>query len=179
MEAGYHKRDSRWFSVGRVFTVLWHDNATAVKRYANDTGLTTPGPYGQKIYSQIRRFAVVKQGHGFSWAIPIHTYRAQGTTRESFGDQDREAHAIIHMTDVEPVLLPEERFMRKNPIAVDGASEDKKLHPTSRIRFDKVYTIEHNVLVRNVGKISEHSMPYFLKYWREQVVVDEETEAAL
>ncbi|OQU99236.1 hypothetical protein CLAIMM_04899 [Cladophialophora immunda] len=178
MESGYHEKSSKWFSVGRVFTMLWHENATAATRPTYDSGTMTEGPYGQKIYSQIRRFAVVKQGHGCSWAIPINTYHERGTTRRSFNNDDKQAHAIIYMRGSKPKRLPEEPILIKTPIMVDGASEDKKLHYTSRIRFDKVFTIEHNVKVKNVGKISKESIPHFIHYWREQALGAEDPEAA-
>ncbi|KIX93187.1 uncharacterized protein Z520_11041 [Fonsecaea multimorphosa CBS 102226] len=181
MEPGYRIRESKWFSFGRVFKMLWHDNATGFKVHANttsikqpgdDTGHITQGPLGQTIYSQIRRFAVVKKGHGFSWAIPINTYHEKGTTRKSFDKHDRQAHAIIYLEGTKPESLPEEGELRKEPIEVVGASGDNKLHKASRIRFDKVFTIEHNVLVKNVGRISKDSMPYFSSYWREQALAD-------
>ncbi|OAL35344.1 hypothetical protein AYO20_05395 [Fonsecaea nubica] len=167
----YIIRKSRFFSLGRVFTMLWHDNETATARPAGDTGCVTPGPYGQKIYSQIRRFAVVKQGHGFSWAIPVNTYHEQGTTRYNVTDEeDIQAHAIIYMRGTVPQLLPNETILEKQAIMVDAAAKDIKLHHTSRIRFDKVFTIEHNVIVSNVGKISEDSMPFFYEYWKKQAL---------
>ncbi|OAP64079.1 hypothetical protein AYL99_00051 [Fonsecaea erecta] len=179
MKPGFCVRKSRWFCIGRVFTTLWHDNATGVKRHARDTGSITKGPYEQQIFSKVRRFAVVKMGHGFSWAIPINSYNSQGTTRKSFDDQDRQAHSIIYMKGTEPTLLTNEPPMMKTPIEVDGAGENKKLHEASRIRFDKVSTIEHNVKVDNVGRVSEASMPYFLSYWREQLEENQEPGVAL
>ncbi|KIW88293.1 uncharacterized protein Z519_10860 [Cladophialophora bantiana CBS 173.52] len=178
LDVGYHKKDSKWYTVGRVFTMLWHANATGVG-HTEDTGFTSTGPYNQKIYSQIRRFAVIKQGHGFSWAIPINTYHGKGISRDSFDEEDHQAHAIIYMEDTKPERLPGEPVMLKTPIMVDKTSEDKKLHPASRIRFDKVFTIEHNVRVKNVGKISAASMPYFRLYWQEQLAEFLKTEATI
>ncbi|EXJ66525.1 uncharacterized protein A1O5_10194 [Cladophialophora psammophila CBS 110553] len=178
LDLGYHKKDSKWYTVGRVFTMLWHANATGVG-HTEDTGFTSLGPYNQKIYSQIRRFAVIKQGHGFSWAIPINTYHGKGISRDSFDEEDRQAHAIIYMEDTKPESLPGESVMFKNPIMVDKTSEDKKLNPASRIRFDKVFTIEHNVRVKNVGKISAASMPYFRLYWQEQLAEFLKTQATI
>ncbi|OAG41764.1 hypothetical protein AYO21_03999 [Fonsecaea monophora] len=167
----YTIRKSWFFSLGRVFTMLWHDNETAATRPAGDTGCVTPGPYDQNIYSQIRRFAVVKQGHGFSWAIPVNTYHEQGTTRYKLTDEDHiQAHAIIYMKGTVPQLLPGETTLKKQPIMVNPSAKDIKLHHTSRIRFDKVFTIEHNVIVRDVGKISEDSMPFFSEYWKMQAL---------
>ena len=54
----------------------------------------------------------------------------------------------------------------KNPITVKPATEDQKLHPKSRINFDKIYTIEHNVRVMNVGKVVAESMHNLLLYFK-------------
>jgi hypothetical protein len=40
-------------------------------------------------------------------------------------ESDRQAHAIIYMTDTRPSCLPEEEgFLTKKPIAVEKASAD-------------------------------------------------------
>jgi hypothetical protein len=67
------------------------------------------------------------------------------------------AHAVIYMVGTSSAAAPDERIV-KNPIAVNPAREDQKLHPMSRINFDKIYTIEHNVKVMNVGKVVDDSL---------------------
>ncbi|KIX04530.1 uncharacterized protein Z518_05400 [Rhinocladiella mackenziei CBS 650.93] len=166
LAAGYYVRSSKFFSLGRVFIMLWHENATAANRYLRDSGTTVPGLHGEKVFSHIRRFVVVHKGHGFSWAIPINTYQGKGLLRGGFDQDEIDAHAIIHMEGTNPQPIAGEPRMTKTPIIVDNTTKDKKLEPSSRIRFDKVFTIEHNVKTRNVGKISRKSLPYFWTYWR-------------
>ena len=166
LEPGFHVKDSKWFSVGRVFIMLWHENATGANRYLQDVDHTTEGPYGQRIYSHVRRFAVVRQCHGFSWAVPVNTYHGKGIGRPGFNEDDHKAHAIIYMERTKPVRLPGEPEMEKHPIMVEYTSDDKKLHDASRVRFDKVFSIEHNVKVKNVGRISKKSMAWFSYYWQ-------------
>ncbi|KAJ9495482.1 hypothetical protein H2202_009022 [Exophiala xenobiotica] len=166
LQQGYYVRDAKWFSLGRVFIMLWHENATSGNQYLKSVGSTNAGIHGVKVFSHIRRFAVVRECHGFCWAVPINTYRGMGVTRTSFNTADVQAHAIIHMHGSEPITLPGEPRLTKMPIVVDKAGEDKKLDPASRIRFDKVFSIEYNVKVKNVGKISQKSMPYFRRYWQ-------------
>jgi hypothetical protein len=55
---------------------------------------------------------------------------------------------------------PKEKIV-KQPIAVKPAREDQKLHRMSRINFDKIYTIEHNVKVMNVGKVHNLSIYFY------------------
>ncbi|KAI1620406.1 hypothetical protein EDD37DRAFT_179438 [Exophiala viscosa] len=170
LQQGYYIRDSKFFSLGRVFITLWHENATHGNRYLRNVGTTSAGVHGEKIFSHIRRFAVVRIGRGFCWAVPVNTYRGQGLTRPSFKNKEEEirAHAIIHIEGTGAEMLEGEPKMIKRPIVVENAGEDKRLDRASRIRFDKVFTIEHNVRVKNVGKITQGSMPYFRRYWQDQ-----------
>ena len=59
----------------------------------------------------------------------------------------------------------ESRYLTKKPIAVDKASEDQKLDYMSRLNFHKIYTVEHNVKVMDVGNVAGRSMPLLLGYW--------------
>ena len=61
------------------------------------------------------------------------------------------------MIGTSSAAAPGEKIV-KNAIAVKPAAKDQKLHPMSRINFDKIYTIEHNVKVMNVGKVVDESM---------------------
>jgi hypothetical protein len=168
LAAGFHTKPSAWFSIGRVFIMLWHENDTSGNMAPREGAVVTQGRYREKVHSEIRRFAVVREGHGFSWAIPVNTYQGQGLNRPGLYKQDHDAHAIIHMDGTAPQRLPNEPYMNKRPIAVVQASYDKKLDAASRIRFDKVFSIEHNVKVKNVGKVSQNSMPWFCRYWRDE-----------
>jgi len=74
------------------------------------------------------------------------------------------------MTDTRPFCLPEEKeYLAKKSIAVEKASTDQKLDPMSRLNFKKIYTIEHNVKVMNVGKVVKDSLPLLLVYWRQSL----------
>jgi hypothetical protein len=74
------------------------------------------------------------------------------------------------MTDTRPSCLPEEEnYLAKKPIAVEKASADQRLDSMSRLNFKKVYTIEHNVKVMNVGKVAKDSLPALLGYWRQSL----------
>ena len=54
--------------------------------------------------------------------------------------------------------------MTKDPLEVTPDTWDQKLDRMSRLNFGKVYTVEHNVKVMSVGKISRSSMPKLLGY---------------
>jgi hypothetical protein len=69
---------SRFFVKGRVFAMLWAETASATimqARHGTENTAITVGQLGEKIYSQIRRFVVVKvnREHHFvyAWSVPI------------------------------------------------------------------------------------------------------------
>lgn len=62
--------------------------------------------------------------------------------------------------------VDEERYLNKKTIAVDRTSEDQKLDPMSRLNYKKIYTVEHNVKVMSVGRVTKISLPVLLGYWR-------------
>lgn len=69
------------------------------------------------------------------------------------------------MSDVPPVKLADEKDLTKKEIAVDKAAMDQKLDHASRVDFRKIYTINHDAKVINVGKVSRTSMPYLMGYF--------------
>jgi hypothetical protein len=70
------------------------------------------------------------------------------------------------MSDTTPSRLPSETGMTKKPIQVDPAGADQKLDAISRVCFAKIYTVEHNVKVMEVGRISPSSMKDLVCYFR-------------
>ena len=64
---------------------------------------------------------------------------------------------MIYMVGTSSEAAPGEKIV-KNPIAVIPAGPDQKLHPKSRINFDKMYSVEYNVKVMDVGKVADESL---------------------
>ena len=92
---------------------------------------------------------------------PIHTYGERGTAKRGI---DVEAHALIYMEGGDS-NCPHE--IVKEPLAVIPENGREKLHSLSLLNFSKVYTVEHNVKVKSVGRISDESMAYFNAYVKE------------
>jgi hypothetical protein len=67
---------SRFFVKGRVFAMLWAETASATmqqaRRGTENTAITT-GRFGEQVYSQIRRFVVVKSNRArhfvYAWSV--------------------------------------------------------------------------------------------------------------
>jgi hypothetical protein len=170
LDPRYFKRSDakKFFTVGRVFALLWHENAgedrTGREGYID---YTTEGRYGSRVFSHIRRMAVVIERKGYCVCIPIHTYGGQGILKRGFDLRERQAHSIIHASDTEPAARQEERaVLVKKPIAVTMANKEQKLDRFSRINFAKPHTVEWNVKVMNVGKVTPDSIPRFKSYFR-------------
>ena len=71
---------------------------------------------------------------------------------------------MIYMVGTSSQAAPGERIV-KSPIAVNPARPDQKLHPKSRINFDKMYSVEYNVKVMDVGKVADESLPNLSLYF--------------
>jgi septum formation inhibitor-activating ATPase MinD len=65
----------------------------------------------------------------------------------------------------------------KKPVRMEHYSERYKLDPASRVNYTKIYTIEHNIKVKIIGKIHEDSKVIFFtnfkRFWDES---DDEKE---
>ena len=162
LDPNYSKRrDARkFFSIGRVFALIWHEPA------GSDRGSVTSFR-GEHVYTSVRRMVVVRELHGACWAIPICTYGKRGVEKRGFDHTDIQGHAVIYMTGKSPYTPSTEPKMSKNPIQVDPAG-DQELERMSRVNFTKVHTVEHEVKVLNIGRVSQRSMPDFEKYWADQ-----------
>lgn len=170
LDPRYYKRPDakKFFVQGRVFALLWHESA-GESSPGDDLSTaihSTKGKHGERIFSHIRRMAVVREGHGYCVCVSINTYRGQGVLKRGFTKADRHAHAIVYSSDTNPACKAAEKgLMNKKPIEVNMASAEQKLDSMSRIHFGKPYTIEWNVKVMNVGKVSHESMATFIGYY--------------
>ena len=148
MDPRFKKKDAReagrFFRIGRVFAMLWHTEVqkSALSDDISQAKWTMTTSPGVRIFSHIRHFAVVREGHGYCWAIPINVYKGQGVKKRGFNKADVQAHAIVYMQGTRPLALNEEPYMPKNPIQVVPADADSELDKASRINFAKVHTVE-------------------------------------
>jgi hypothetical protein len=81
----------------------------------------------------------------------------QGTTKPGIKP---EHHAIIYSSEIAPRELPGEQGLVRRPIRIEQLRPTDTLAPQSRLNYAKVYTVEHNIKVRFIGRIhrdSEHT----------------------
>nr|OQO31292.1 hypothetical protein B0A51_03270 [Rachicladosporium sp. CCFEE 5018] len=171
LHPAYKKRDQpkRFFVIGKVFLVLWVEpkgeslpGFRSVATYKQELY----GKYGEPIYSDIRRFVVVRMGEQSCTALPIRTYSGKGAVQR----RDQAENGIIYIGKqpprrprLEPELLP-------NAIRVDPDNPDDKLDVLSRINYSTVYTIEHNVKVRPCGMVNRDHLTPLLQQFKEVFV---------
>jgi hypothetical protein len=68
----------RFFVKGRVFAMLWAETASATMQLARggtENTAITIGRFGERVYSQIRRFVVVKVNRArhfvYAWSVSV------------------------------------------------------------------------------------------------------------
>ncbi|KAH7378348.1 hypothetical protein BKA66DRAFT_421266 [Pyrenochaeta sp. MPI-SDFR-AT-0127] len=127
----------------------------------------TTGRYGQPIYSQIRRFVIVKVNRKqyFVYACPITTYGNRGVLKPGCNASE---HVMVYRNGTRPELIPgeRERGMTKDPIAINIEDAQEEMHPASRLRLGKITSIEWNVKVRNIGMVIPEHRSRLMAYYR-------------
>jgi hypothetical protein len=152
---GKIRKPSKFFTVGRVFITLWTEPTKS--KHANNDQFSKAW-LGASVYSEIRRFVVIREGKGYSLCSPVHTYGGQGTLKARL---DASEHAAIFAKGTEPNVLEEEEMVIKPfPVIVEADDNDdyNLLHPMSRINLGKIYTIEHYNRVLKIGRIDEEHL---------------------
>jgi hypothetical protein len=137
----------------------------AVRENSHYKDSITVVKFGQKAFSQIRRFVVVAERQGFCYACPISTYSGRGTLKRGCIPAE---HAVIHMKGTTPVRFLGENGMTVEPIAVEPAEPGLTLEAASRVRLGKLYPIEWNVKVKDIGKVIPEDMTKLVTWSRVQ-----------
>ena len=81
------------------------------------------------------------------------------------------------MTDLQPTILAEEveNGMINRAIRVIGAHHGQKLHEMSRINFGKIYTVNHNMKVMDIGNVAVDDMHLLVEYFKRSLSVESRT----
>ncbi|KAL4878018.1 hypothetical protein BJY04DRAFT_120958 [Aspergillus karnatakaensis] len=157
-----------YYRQGKVFSILWHENQGASQGTLVSAGPEYRGRFGEPIYSTIRRMVVIKVFEQCSWCFAISTYGGRGVSKRGV---DESTHAIVYLRGRLPTSSSSERPMIKEPLEVAPDRPDETLDPMSRINFAKIYTVEHNVKVLPIGRITNASMIRFREYATEQLAL--------
>lgn len=179
LDPRYKLRNGKFFFVkGCVFAMMYPEpkgesrgNRNQLDTGPDDSTNIIKGPKGQKIFSHIKRFVVIRGRKGYCLCVPINSYRGTGVGKKQIPPDEKSAHAIIYDSRERAPrpIIPGEEDLVKTPIAVD-MNPDDTLDDTSRIHFGKIYTIEWNVKVCEIGRIASQSVKDVDKYWREELM---------
>jgi hypothetical protein len=94
------------------------------------------------------------------------SYSQQGTLKPGVNPEE---HALVYTgsdsSSVPPPLLPGE-LIDKEAIRMESVNGET-LHPSSRVNFGKIYTVEHSAKVVELGKIARRHLPRLLAYFQE------------
>ncbi|KEF53295.1 uncharacterized protein A1O9_10743 [Exophiala aquamarina CBS 119918] len=165
----------KFFVQGRVFAMMYPEpkgEHRGIDTGPDDSRSVITGRRGEKIFSHIKRFVVIKPRTGHCLCVPINSYRKNGVGKKGLPRDERSAHAIIYDSRRDPpdAIIPGEEDLVKNPIAVNIMSNSDTLEPTSRVHFGKIYTIEWNVKVFGIGHIAKESLDDVRTYWRDELI---------
>ncbi|KAI0535598.1 hypothetical protein GGR58DRAFT_529372 [Xylaria digitata] len=143
------QKPSLFFRIGRCFVTQWVEPMSS--RLADQSSAPTtrtPDPH-DGAFTKPHRFIVIREGYHSAWRVPIHTYQGRGTTKPDIKLYD---HAKIYRFGSAEV---EAECPLRKPIGIviEGESELHQLHPASLANFGKIYTIEHDVSVMNIGYV--------------------------
>lgn len=97
---------------------------------------------------------------------PISTYGNRGVAKRNV---DPYTHAIVYPRGTPPIQGANEPRMVKEPLEVAIELLDETLNPMSRLDFGKVHTVEHNVKVLPIGRITSRSMTRFIQYTKDEM----------
>jgi hypothetical protein len=150
-----------YFRIGKVFSLLWSETE-AVDSTASHWEPGIPiNVSGDRAFSKVRRFVVVREGGISCHALPITTYGGLGVAKRSVVKAD---HVIVYSSQVAPSPTLNERprrsesGMRPVPIRVERDSISSALDPMSRLNLGGLTLVQHNVKVQSFGKVSETSI---------------------
>jgi hypothetical protein len=147
----------KFFGKGRIFATLWPEPAGPSTR---DNRHVVRGLFGQSIFSKIERFVVLRNMPTHCLCLPIHTYSGRADQKYSSRPQDH--YFVFPAGDG----WDASRLGRKElPVVVEDEEFDIK-YPQARVDCSKIYTVEHYVKVRKIGRIDKKGLPLLEECFR-------------
>jgi len=180
LDERFRVRNKAFFSEGRVFAVIMNETAgnhnptSGVTDYNSSQSLNEVKWKGNIVYTNNRRFIVVRQKREFCFACPIFTYSNRGTTKAGVKPAE---HTIAYSQGQQPQLLPGETGITKAPIEIVMAEGEANLNVASRIYFGIHHPIQYNVKVKEIGYVIRAHIPNLIGYWKE-IDGQEDTKAS-
>ncbi|KAF2823150.1 hypothetical protein CC86DRAFT_76631 [Ophiobolus disseminans] len=170
VDTSYNVKPRGFFVEGRVLAVIMNEtagtNATAgrtVTDYNSAQSINRVKYEDNFVYTNVRRFVVVRQKREFCYACPIFTYSGKATTKRGVRPSE---HGIAYSMTQEPQLLPGESGITKASIGVHMAHRVPSLDKASRIYYGIIHPIQYNVKVKEIGSVPANHLPVLIGNWR-------------
>jgi hypothetical protein len=138
-----------WFKIGRVFNTLWTDGLGGDSSKIDPT-FVSEVIYGGRIHAKIRRFVVIRQSATLISCLPVTSYDGAGHLKRGI---NLEEHGFIYSRN-KPERVP---GMLQKALKVKLSKGGAPLKDPSLVHYGKVYTVETNVKVKDVGILDEAS----------------------
>ena len=151
----------QFFVPGRVFATLWWEPIGEEEHQLGPELVR----YGERAYAKIRRFIVVrpKTKDYYSQCLQISTHGGRGATGKGLNQRE---HAIVYTGDNPPKKLEGESKLQKDAIQVIPVTPSEKLDPLSRLDLHRVYPVEHNLKVKEIGKVPATDLKVLIAAWK-------------
>jgi hypothetical protein len=167
LDKSFKVRNTDWqtfFQIGRVFSTLWTDpvgiNTTASKESLSYVSEVVYNEKIERVYAKIRRFVVVRFGDRSCTCLPLTTYNGKGLAKKGLRIEE---HGLIYSSDRPSDALRLKIEAVKMALA-KGAGHLKK---NTYINYGRVYTVETNVKVKDVGQIETAFKYVLLRNYRQ------------
>lgn len=155
----------KFFRVGRVFSTLWTEGVGGNADNIDSTFISEV-IYGEKVHSKVRRFVVVREGNRSVTCLPVTSYAQAGAKKPGIQLND---HGFIYSRQVPTTV----EGMIPLPLKVNISKGAAHLQDPSLVNYAKVYTVETNVKVKDVGDLDKDSRA-ILRHYFHQVFLDVE-----
>lgn len=172
IDVSFYVRSRSFFTVGRVFAVMWNETASETANvtvppvdYTTSSVINRVRYRDNFVYTNVRRFVVVKAKTEFCFACPIFTYSNRGTTKRGVRPEE---HAIVFTSGYEPQLVQGETGITKPSISVVQEEGSPPLNIASRIYFGIHHPVQYNVRVKDIGHVPQEQVSTLVGIWREE-----------
>jgi len=146
-----------FFREGRVFSTLWTEVSSKTNR--NQTFISSV-VYGEQVSTKIRRFVVVRQRETCCNCLPVTSYEGRGAKKFGISLND---HAQIY-SDKYPKKV---NGISKKALKVIISAGAPKIKESSLVNCGRIYTVECNVKVMDIGTLDKHSRRLLLAYYHD------------
>ncbi|KAN0102260.1 hypothetical protein V8E51_012770 [Hyaloscypha variabilis] len=156
----YKVHRAREFEWGKIFKVLrseskGHEAQDSDEHSGSESVSVRKVAGGKEAYAKVRRFMIIKPMKGHCICLPISTYSGKGVNKQGV---NADHHAIIY-SGKKPVAFrgEKEKGLQMRSIKVTPDNPRHKLDDASRLNYAKTYTVECNVKVWFIGRVSSES----------------------